>query len=237
MPASVCPIFDEQSAFIGIWALDRNFHASFGTLAELMSLAEPTLKALAALPQRRILNESVDVGNGVRFEGGVFVMLNEEKAPNEELSRPNSQIAYVLIDNRGIACLMRTRKSDPRLQATDKDHSNEGELWETLEMEWKRVIGPDNHCIPRPTGQEDYFLKHFSWTVSSRDGTAYQLTLSSQQWDALSDGRAAIKVELSISSGVLKGQGRGGLDKVLSKNAVIPALPGGPAKRWWQLWK
>ena len=115
MAARVCPIFDEQSKFIGLWALNPDFQASLGTLGELMSLAEPLLTALSKFPQRRVLNDSVEVGNGVHFQGGVFVMIEDNRAPNEELSRPNSSVAYVLIGLAGIACLMRTSRTDSRL--------------------------------------------------------------------------------------------------------------------------
>jgi hypothetical protein len=115
MAASVCPIFDEKSGFIGIWALNRNFSPSLGTLGELMSLAEPTLQALTTLPQRRIPNDATEVGNGVRFEGGVFVMVKEARAPNEDLAHPESDIAYVLFDHYGIASLKRGKRSDLRI--------------------------------------------------------------------------------------------------------------------------
>jgi hypothetical protein len=81
MAASVVPIFNEQSRFIGIWALNKSFSPSLGTLAQLMWLAEPTLQALTKLPQRRIPNDATEGGNGVRFEGGVFVMVKDERAP------------------------------------------------------------------------------------------------------------------------------------------------------------
>jgi hypothetical protein len=113
--ASMCPIFDEQTAFIGIWALNRSFTPSLGTLAELVSLAEPTLRALTKLPQRRIPNGRTEVGNGVQFLGGVFVMVKDERAPNEELASPESDKAYVLFDHNGIACLKRCKRSDPRI--------------------------------------------------------------------------------------------------------------------------
>lgn len=116
MAASVCPIFDEESSFIGIWALNPNFEPSLGTLAELMSLADPTLQALTKRPYRRVSNQNTDVGNGVRFEGGVFLMVGESQAPNEELGRPDSEIAYALINHHGIACLTRRSRSDERIQ-------------------------------------------------------------------------------------------------------------------------
>lgn len=116
MAASVCPIFDEESGFIGIWAFDKSFKPTHGTLGELMSLAEPTLQALTKLPQRRIPNDATEVGNGVRFEGGVFVMVSSERAPSEELANPESESAYVLFDHYGIACLKRCKRSDPRIK-------------------------------------------------------------------------------------------------------------------------
>jgi hypothetical protein len=116
MTSSICPIFDEQKRFIGLWAQNENFFPSFGSLAELASLAEPTLQALTKLPQRRISNNSIEVGNGVRFEKGAFIMINNEKAPNEELTSPESENAYVLVDYLGIACLERCKRTDPRMK-------------------------------------------------------------------------------------------------------------------------
>jgi len=116
MAGSLCPIFNEESGFIGLWALNKSFNTSLGSLAELMSLAEPTLQALTNNPQRRIPNNSTEVGNGVRFDGGVFVMIKDEKAPNEELANHDSEKAYVLIDHSGIACLKRCDRSDARIK-------------------------------------------------------------------------------------------------------------------------
>jgi len=112
---SVCPIFNEESSFIGLWALNKSFSVSVGSLAELMSLAEPTLQALTKNPQRRVPNDSTEVGNGVRFDGGVFIMINDEKAPNEEIVNQDFEKAYILIDQYGIQCLIRCERSDPRI--------------------------------------------------------------------------------------------------------------------------
>lgn len=217
MAQSICPIFDEASKFIGVWALNRNFQPSLGALGELMSLAQPTLKAFNGHPHRRVFNESVDVGNGVRFEGGVFVMIGSEEAPNEK--RANSKTAYVLIDMQGIACLMRTNESDARLEKSTAAEVVEKELWSMVNEEWARVMR-DNECIPRYHDEE--WSEWYSWRRKSADGTPYDLTISSDRWDPLPDGRPAIKVELRLSGGKLLKQGRGGCDKVLSKDVVCP---------------
>jgi|GEM_PF-6050506 len=112
--ANVCPIFDEETAFIGCWALNKNFKPTKGSLIELLSLAEPTLKVFSMNPPRRVNNKSVDVGNGVRFDGGVFLMIKDELAPSEELERSGKN-AYALINQSGIACLIRCKRSDTRI--------------------------------------------------------------------------------------------------------------------------
>lgn len=113
--ASVCPIFNEDQGFIGCWALKKHFEPTLGSLSELMSLAEPTYRAYSMNPPRRIDNTSVDVGNGVRFENGVFLMIKEELAPNEELTRTNKK-AYVLVSQLGIPCLVRCSRTDSRVK-------------------------------------------------------------------------------------------------------------------------
>jgi FKBP-type peptidyl-prolyl cis-trans isomerase len=160
MAARICPIFDEQASFIGLWVLNPGFQASLGTVAELMSLAEPTLMALQKRPQRRIPNQSVEVGNSVRFEDGIFIMLDEEKAPNEELSQPDSNVAYVLIDHGGIGCLMRSTRTDSRLQkmppvATPPPKPDEGPIetkFRVLARDLARQHGP-LRCVE--------YLSHF----------------------------------------------------------------------------
>ena len=118
--ASVCPIFDESKSFIGCWALNKDFQPTFGTLAELMSLAKPTLTAFSKNPPRIVDNNSIDVGNGVRFDGGIFLMIKDNLAPNEELFESTDK-AYVLIDVHGIACLIRCARSDSRINTPPRN--------------------------------------------------------------------------------------------------------------------
>jgi hypothetical protein len=114
--SNICPIFNEDQGFIGCWALNKNFEPTLGTLSELMSLAEPTLRAFSMNPTRRVDNASVDVGNGVRFENGVFLMIKDELAPSEELAR-SEKSAFALIDHHGIPCLIRCARTDSRINA------------------------------------------------------------------------------------------------------------------------
>lgn len=89
---NVVPIFDEEMSFIGIWSWNKDFQPSYGRLAELMGLCEPTLRALEKLPTRRVLvQDRTRVGPKVVFESGVFIMVNDEKAPSEEYIGPESK--------------------------------------------------------------------------------------------------------------------------------------------------
>lgn len=77
--------------------------------------------------------------------------------------------------------------------------------------------------IPRRQGDDGYFYEIRSWEVASKDGTKYEISLISSQWDPLPDGEPAIKVQLDIGGGKLKGQGMKGTDLVLSKEKILPA--------------
>lgn len=100
----VVPIFDEKNGFIGIWADDEHFTPTFGNLAELVALTEPTLKALTKSAVTRTLNRGrFKVGN-VTFENGVFVMWGGEKSPQEEVKAGKSFRAF---SYHGIPCAQR----------------------------------------------------------------------------------------------------------------------------------
>jgi hypothetical protein len=117
MPAAFCPIFDEKLAFIGLWALDpATIQDTARVEADLRGLASPTLNALQKMSHRQVRNASVEVGNGVRFEGGTFMMVQDQRAPNEELGRPESTKAYLVIGYQGVSCLTRVERSDPRVK-------------------------------------------------------------------------------------------------------------------------
>jgi hypothetical protein len=103
------PIFDENNDFMGVWSGEEKFEKFLSEagefreatlrfhLAQLVELMEPTVRALSNPERlRKVPNSSVDLGNKVRLDGGVFVMMRNEKAPTEELSRPDSLVAYKL---------------------------------------------------------------------------------------------------------------------------------------------
>ena len=91
---TIVPIYDEAGKFLGLWAQNRNFSPSLKTLAELMSLAEPTFIVMNSRPYTRTKNIGVVcVGSNVEFEDGVFLMMEGEKSPVEEVKAGRSFMA------------------------------------------------------------------------------------------------------------------------------------------------
>ena len=83
---TVVPIFSECDHFIGLWARNRDFTPSAGALSELMSLAEPTLRALTKKTVAYTDNSGVaSVGHNISFQDGVFLMIDGERTPTEEV--------------------------------------------------------------------------------------------------------------------------------------------------------
>lgn len=115
-----CPIFERKDGAlrsIGLWALDSDslekciaVYKNSGQIdsiltRDLKDLAQPTLEFLLRAKTRRVPNTAVDLGHGVRFENGVFVMIDTFPAPNEE---NNPATRYVLQVQDGVAMLKRT---------------------------------------------------------------------------------------------------------------------------------
>ena len=94
----IVPIYNESDGkFIGIWAQNRSFTPTFGSLSELMSLAEPTLIALTKRPVKRTENYGVNhVGTNVGFQDGVFLMIDGEPTPIKDFKNGKSFIAISL---------------------------------------------------------------------------------------------------------------------------------------------
>ena len=90
----VVPIFDEGDGFIGVWASNRGLEPTMGSLAALMSLAEPTLKALTAAPCERTNNYGVvRVGDNISFRDGVFLMVGQHDSPPAAVKNGRSFVA------------------------------------------------------------------------------------------------------------------------------------------------
>ena len=103
---TVVPIFDQDDGFIGVWAQDQAFKPSMGSLAELGSLAEPTLNALSMRQSERTRNEGLlSAGDNIGFQDGVFVMIDGEKAPIQEVEAGG---AYTAISYHGVPIAKRT---------------------------------------------------------------------------------------------------------------------------------
>ncbi len=84
--ASIVPIYNESDKFIGVWAQNRDFTPSLGSLGQLMGLAESTLIALTKLPYKRTDNYGiVRVFDNISFQDGMFLMIDEENLPTEDV--------------------------------------------------------------------------------------------------------------------------------------------------------
>ena len=107
--ARVVPIYSEASRFIGVWAQSREFSATLESLAELGGLAKPTLMALTQLPVSRTENHgSIWVGENIGFLDGVFLMIDGEKTPPEDVKAGRS---FTAIAFHGIPIAQRTDKA------------------------------------------------------------------------------------------------------------------------------
>lgn len=165
MAGNYCPIYDRQDGrllSIGLWALDgqaldraiAQYRASkavdAGLQADLLSLAGPMLRFLTEAKTRRIPNKVVHVGNGVQFQGGLFIMLDPYRAPNEELLGGSARVSYVLQAQDGITMLKRSgprpdREAGPMSstlpkQSTDADDEVDRELFEVFEEEAAELL-------------------------------------------------------------------------------------------------
>lgn len=120
MPAKIVPIIDETSKVIGLWTLnptilENHIENRVILTSDLLGLAEPILGLLSRQPVKKVENSTVMVGNDCGFENGCFLMFFNEPAPNEELSKPDSKVAYLVGNTGGTAILERVPRSDPRI--------------------------------------------------------------------------------------------------------------------------
>lgn len=105
---AVVPIFNEDDRFIGLWAQNRAFVPTLGSLSELMGLAEPTFTALSRKAYTRIENDGiVRVGHNISFQDGIFLMIDGELPPPEDVKRGQP---FVAISYHGIPIAKRARK-------------------------------------------------------------------------------------------------------------------------------
>ncbi len=104
-----CPIYDSSTSKpIGIWAqFPQNIHIEGLLETEMMQHARSMRNAFASDTTRQVANDETDVGNGVVFMDGAFIMLGNNKAPNEDLRDRKSQATYVLRNHDGVAVLWR----------------------------------------------------------------------------------------------------------------------------------
>jgi len=116
--AHVVPIFNEEDGFIGVWAQDREFSPSPESLVGLIGLTEPVLTALTNLPYERIENNGiVRVGDNISFQNGIFLMIDGELPPAEEVKYGRS---FVAISYHGVSIAKRTDKPLPVNLSTKK---------------------------------------------------------------------------------------------------------------------
>ena len=132
--STVVPIYDETGKFMGLWAQNRRFSPSMASLSELMGLAQPTFLVMNARPYNRFKNDGVvSVGKNVEFEDGVFLMMEGEQSPVDEV---NAGASFLAMYHDGIPTLKRVKKPkketrdslkspDPKSKPKSKKESND----------------------------------------------------------------------------------------------------------------
>lgn len=84
--APYVPFYGPGNEFIGIWIRDPD-HPNLNARLQMFAVGEglpvEVYAALSSGSYRRVENERTDIGNGVVFSGGAFLMLGDAKAPNE----------------------------------------------------------------------------------------------------------------------------------------------------------
>ena len=109
---NVVPIFDENDRIIGLWTLQRDLVLSLGSLAELRSLAEPTLRALRSGPCTRTNNfGATRVGDNLCFQDGAFLMLTGEVPPPTAVRKGQS---FIAVSCRGLPIARRAESCTAR---------------------------------------------------------------------------------------------------------------------------
>lgn len=146
----LCPIFDEENTFIGCWSLNKNIQINLDSLSALGDLSEVTFRALSVNTPCRIENIFVDVGNGVQFQGGVFLMIKNELPPNQDLER-SGEHAYVLIEKSMVPHLVRCSRFDSRISTPPKSNpvvNRKKSLSRKINCFLSLLVGVIILCIP-----------------------------------------------------------------------------------------
>jgi hypothetical protein len=117
---SVVPILNKGGTVVGMWATNPGLNIDRVSLAELRAHAEPMLKTFThpGVRLRRVPNTSLTVIGNSQFPGGVFIMMNDELAPNEAMRRGLSE--FGLLDmGGGILFLHATREFNGRCSTAE----------------------------------------------------------------------------------------------------------------------
>jgi hypothetical protein len=84
--AAYVPFYGPDETFIGMWVREPD-HPNLKAILEMFAVGEglpvEVFAALSSRSYRRVNNDRTDIGNGVVFVGGAFLMLGGTKAPNE----------------------------------------------------------------------------------------------------------------------------------------------------------
>ena len=84
--AAYVPFYGPGEKFIGMWVREPD-HPTLKAILEMFAVGEglpvEVFAALSSRSYRRVDNDRTDIGNGVVFVGGAFLMLGGAKAPNE----------------------------------------------------------------------------------------------------------------------------------------------------------
>lgn len=116
MAGQICPIFEKKEgdnlSLIGAWMLhpvNLKIIPDEANFMELRHIGPMLSSYIKKEPCRQVENKETNVGNGVVFLGGAFIMGHDNKAPNEKGAISNLDCLYILKSNNGVAILIREK--------------------------------------------------------------------------------------------------------------------------------
>lgn len=144
MAGQICPIFERKDednlTLIGAWMLHPINLKIVPDEANFMEIRHvgPMLSSYLKKEQcRQVPNKEVNVGNGVVFQNGAFIIGINHKAPNEKGGIPKVDCNYILKSNNGVAILIRENFNNNPIKdavevkpTNDETKSNDKKWWQ-----------------------------------------------------------------------------------------------------------